>query len=105
MATKAEKADQRLAEKKALGIVQKFHVTRTDGKHRAGQKHHDCEYFVLDLTHDPFSVPAIRAYADACDRQGYHQLAFDLRRRALELEAALGCNRAGNPAGTRGEQL
>ena len=29
-------------------------------------KHENCEFFVLDLVHDPFAAPALRAYAKAC---------------------------------------
>jgi len=36
-----------------------------------------CRYFVLDLEHDPFAVPALKAYAEAC--RGTHPgLAHDL---------------------------
>jgi hypothetical protein len=64
-------------DKTKMGLFGKFHIVRTDGKSAPGQKHHGCDYFVLDLTHDPFAVPALRAYADAC-RQAYPLLARDL---------------------------
>jgi hypothetical protein len=64
-------------DKKMLGLYGKFDVKRTDGKDEPGQKHHGCQYFVLDLTHDPFALPAIRAYADAC-RDEFPVLAIDL---------------------------
>ena len=35
------------------GLYEKFAVERTDGKSKIGEKHEGCEYFVLDLTHDP----------------------------------------------------
>jgi hypothetical protein len=41
-------------------------------------KHRDCRYYVLDLTHDAFAGPALRAYADACEAT-YPALARDLR--------------------------
>ena len=63
---------------KAQGLYQKFVVTRTDGSSEVGGKHHDCDYFVLDMTHDKFAAAAIKAYADACDAE-YPLLALDLR--------------------------
>lgn len=47
-------------------IYEKFKVTRTDGRHKLGGKHVGCEYFVLDITHDPFALPSLWAYAIAC---------------------------------------
>ena len=64
--------------RKELGLYNKFSVGRTDGRDNPGEKHCDCDYFVLDLTHDPYALPAILAYADACFRE-YPQLAADLR--------------------------
>lgn len=59
------------------GLYDKFTVRRKDGSSCAGGKHEHCRYFVLDLTHDPFAVPAITAYAMAC-RHKFPQLSFDL---------------------------
>lgn len=59
------------------GLYQKFTVTRTDGSSRKGKKHARCEYFVLDLKHDKFAVPALQAYARAC-RKEYPELSKDL---------------------------
>lgn len=59
------------------GLLDKFTVWRNDGKSEPGQKHDGCKYFVLDLTHDPFAWPALRAYADAC-RASHPGLAADL---------------------------
>lgn len=64
-------------DKKAMGLYNKFYVIRTDGKSAPGQKHDNCEYFVLDLTHDPFAKAAIKAYAEAC-RDEYPRLSADL---------------------------
>ena len=44
----------------------KYKVQRSDANDQPGCRHHGCEYFVLDITHDPFAVPALRAYAAAC---------------------------------------
>ena len=48
------------------GLINKYAVRRRDGKDRQGDKHRNCRYFVLDVSHDPFAVPALRAYAEAC---------------------------------------
>ena len=54
----------------------------SDRGHSApGGKHEGCDYFVLDLTHDPFAIAGIIAYADACASE-YPALAADLRKRA-----------------------
>ncbi len=60
------------------GLYGKFIVTRTDGGSDTGGKHDGCEYFVLDLTHDPFAAVALAAYSEAC-RDEYPILASDLR--------------------------
>jgi hypothetical protein len=59
---------------KKRGLCGKFNVERADGS----AKHNDCDYFVLDLTHDPFSLVALGAYADACEGE-YPVLSADLR--------------------------
>lgn len=63
---------------KTRGMFHKFNVSRTDGSSDIGGKHEGCSYFVLDLTHDPYAIPAIKAYADICDSD-YPLLARDLR--------------------------
>ncbi len=63
------------------GLYQKFDVRRTDGSDAPDGKHEGCAYFVLDLTHDPYAAPALRAYADAC-QQKHPRLASDLRTEA-----------------------
>lgn len=50
---------------KSTGFYQKYNVSRTDGRSAPGEKHADCQYFVLDLTHDPFAVAALEAYLEA----------------------------------------
>ena len=76
--------------KKQLGLYGKFEVTRTDGKDAPGEKHDGCQYFVLDVTHDPYAIPALRAYAYACERDGYRELARDLRRLTEETRGRQG---------------
>ena len=66
------------------GIYNKFIVYRTDGKSNIGQKHHECKYFVLDLNHDKFAIPAIIAYAEAC-REEYPELSANLFSMSIEL--------------------
>jgi hypothetical protein len=63
--------------KRTTGLIHKFDVTRTDGTSAPGKKHDGCDYFVLDLTHDPHAIPALRAYAESC-RADYPVLADDL---------------------------
>ena len=70
-------------DKRNLGIYGKFSVARTDRRDALGEKHYGCEYFVLDLTHDPFAKPAIEAYAEAC-REEYPVLSKDLIEKAKQ---------------------
>lgn len=55
-----------MKDQKKIGLYKKFHVTRKDGGHKKGGKHHDCRYFVLDLSHDPFVWQALDCYATEC---------------------------------------
>ena len=68
------------------GLYNKYDVKRLDGSSEAGKKHEGCEYFVLDLTHDPFALIAARAYAAACEAT-YPLLAADLAARLDEADA------------------
>lgn len=61
------------------GMYEKFRVERADGKSAPGEKHDGCEYFVLDVTHDPHALPALAAYAQSC-RAEYPMLASDIDR-------------------------
>jgi len=66
---------------KSRGLFRKFEgITRTDGSSEPGGKHYDCDYFVLDMTHDAHAPAALRAYADSCAAE-YPLLAEDLRRK------------------------
>lgn len=62
---------------KTRGLYEKFHVVRVDSQSLAGQKHDGCDYFVLDLTHDPHAKAALMAYAESCQLD-YPLLADDL---------------------------
>ncbi|KVZ57560.1 hypothetical protein WL19_03595 [Burkholderia ubonensis] len=59
------------------GLYHKFDVRRVDESDQPGGKHHDCEYFVLDLNHDGYARAALRAYARACAAE-FPVLATDL---------------------------
>ncbi|MDN7763029.1 MULTISPECIES: hypothetical protein [Burkholderia cepacia complex] len=48
------------------GLYRKFDVRRVDGSSQPGGKHCDCEYFVLDMTHDRHARAALQAYAATC---------------------------------------
>ena len=56
------------------GLYRKYYVRKIDDP---TGKHKNCFFFVLDLTHDPYAIPAARAYADAC-RGRFPILAKDL---------------------------
>ena len=60
------------------GIFHKFNVTRTDGRDAPGEKHEGDQYFVLNITTDPYAIPALAAYAEAC-RSEYAVLASDIQ--------------------------
>lgn len=75
-ATLPERDATRPAEQQ--GLFRKFDIRRVDGSDAPGGKHHGCRYFVLDVEHDPHSVPALIAYAAACEAT-HPQLAKDLR--------------------------
>ena len=60
---------------KDRGLYDKYIVERTDAPNL---KHVDCEYFVLDLTHDPYAIDALLTYASHCEDE-YPLLARDLR--------------------------
>lgn len=63
------------------GIYRKYLVKRLrDREH----KHRRCEFFVLDLMHDPFAAPALEAYAAACEKT-HAPLATDLRIKASDV--------------------
>lgn len=60
------------------GLYRKFDVRRTDGSDQPGGKHEGCEYFVLDLTHDPHAKAAAAVYADSVEAT-HPMLAADMR--------------------------
>lgn len=66
-------------DKRSMGLYEKFRVERIDGTSELGKKHNGCRYFVLDLDHDPYALPAIKAYADSCMSE-YPILSSDLKK-------------------------
>lgn len=64
-----------MADNRERGLYNKFQVKRVDGD----PKHDNCNYFVLDIDHDPFAVPALLRYADVC-ASTYPALAADLQK-------------------------
>lgn len=72
-----------MSDQQSRGIYHKFKVERVDGTDKPGGKHENCDYFVLDITHDPFAIPALLAYAAACELT-YPLLAKQLRERVQD---------------------
>lgn len=80
----AETVDGEKIPDEQRGLYAKYHVERKDGSSAPGKKHHDCEYFVLDLDDDRHALPAIQAYAWSC-RRAFPALARDLAKKAHEM--------------------
>lgn len=70
--------------KRKTGLYDKYRVERTDGQSAPGQKHHECEYFCLDMTHDKHASAALFAYAVSCSEE-YPLLSKDLTRAAYNI--------------------
>jgi hypothetical protein len=70
-------------------LYHKFNVTRADGRDQEGEKHHECKYFVLDVTHDPHALVAVTAYADniAAMNPIFASILYDWIRRMEEHQA------------------
>lgn len=68
------------------GIFDKYTVERNDQQDGRCGKHHKCEYFILDLTHDLHALAALKAYAKSCEDEK-PRLAEDLRAKVAELHA------------------
>ena len=60
-----------------VGYYEKFNVSRKDGRDLPGGDRVGAKYFTLDLAHDPFAIPALRAYVEA-SRAELPALAADL---------------------------
>jgi len=72
-------------DKHTQGLLSRFAITRTDGSSAPGGKHEHCEYFVLDLHHDPYAYEALRRYAQVCRRE-YPKLSDDLVTKLIEIQ-------------------
>lgn len=77
------------------GVFRKFEVRRVDGSDKPGDKHHGCEYFVLDVNHDPCAGAALAAYATAVEAT-HPVLAADMRSRYQLQPAAQDCSAVGD---------
>jgi hypothetical protein len=78
------------------GIRRKYDVKRADGSSEPGGKHAECSYFVLDLEHDPFAIPALKAYAKAC-RETHPELAANIDSIVGYKPPRCNCREAGCP--------
>ena len=58
------------------GLYGKYLVKRRDGS----EKHKNCDYFVLDITHDKHARKALKAYIKSC-KEEFPLLADDLNKR------------------------
>lgn len=61
------------------GLYGKFYVNRVDGQSGPNEKHEHCNYFVLDMNHDPNAIAAILAYAESC-AETHPALSEDLKK-------------------------
>lgn len=75
----------RLPTKPGPGVYRKYLVKRLRDKE---QKHRHCEFFVLDQMHDPFAIPALNAYANACEAT-HPELAADLRTKVAAMHGRI----------------
>ncbi|OWY39365.1 hypothetical protein CEK28_08585 [Xenophilus sp. AP218F] len=67
---------------RTTGLYPKFTVRRNDGRDQPGGDRAGADYFVLDRTFDPYAIPALLAYADACADE-YPQLSADIIQRVF----------------------
>jgi hypothetical protein len=79
------------------GLYGKFKVERIDGRSAPGEKHRDCQYFVLDLDHDKHAKAALRAYVKSCKKE-FPALAMDLRE-LMKREKPCGCRSVDHTCG------
>jgi hypothetical protein len=78
---------RRPVEDKRNRLQQKYYVERIDERDRAGGDRVDSKYFVLDYVHDPYSLPALEAYAQACFKD-YPNLSQEIRALVQQLKGA-----------------
>lgn len=75
-----------VVERMHKGLHDKYIVRRTDGSSEEGGKHYGCQYFVLDLNHDPHAIPALEAYAESC-KHSHPELSEDLLSRIARMKS------------------
>ncbi len=75
-------------EDKRNKLQQKYYVERIDGRDRAGGDRAGSKYFVLDYIHDPYSLPALEAYAQACYKD-FPNLSEEVRALIQQLKSAM----------------
>lgn len=66
--------------KQPTGLYDKFRITRRDKRDQIGGDRMNADYFVLDLTYDPFAKKALLAYALACAAE-YPELSNQIMRK------------------------
>lgn len=69
--------NKNMVDQHKFGVYHKFNVSRVDRRDKIGGDRFGANYFVLDLTHDPFAQEALKAYIHAC-RKTYPAFAADL---------------------------
>lgn len=74
-----------LPTKPGPGVYRKYLVKRLSDREK---KHARCEYFVLDMMHDPFAIDALNAYAEACETT-HPELADDLRTKVAAMHGRI----------------
>jgi predicted ester cyclase len=72
-------------EDKRNKLQQKYYVERIDERDRADGDRADSKYFVLDYVHDPYSMPALEAYAQACFKD-FPDLSAEIRTLVQQLK-------------------
>lgn len=59
------------------GLMNKFNVTRVDGRDKPGGDREGTRYFVLDPTHDKTALIALKIYAIKTENKGLADDLFD----------------------------
>jgi hypothetical protein len=86
-AHEAVRCGRRVVEDKRNKLQQKYYVERIDERDRTGGDRVDSKYFVLDYIHDPYSLPALEAYAQACSKD-FPNLSAEIRALVQQLKSA-----------------
>jgi hypothetical protein len=73
---------------KNKGLYPKFYCQRIDGRDQEDGDREGASYFILDTTFDPHALPALKAYAESCQKE-YPKLEKDLIKIIVEKEKSL----------------